>query len=353
MMQITSIIDEYWSHIEYLEFSGGGIDALCSLGAISHIKQNYDFSFLKQIRGISGTSAGATIGAFLVMSKFKVNQLIDDIFTLPWETLVLLTTENIQNFFDNLGLLSRKKTSSVYLDPIISKYCDGNVDITLQEFTTMFNVQIAIRVTNLTTGNIVWLTNETFPNFKLKNALWASMALPGILEPHLCEDGSFYVDGGLHSNYIIDYFDAEKTHGFKVNTRYNYYMSSLTPMLAAFAKDKSNDVPISTIRNVIAHIAMWICSISTIVVKNFIQSPKQFNVRSTNIKSLEKMTDFCSGAFTSVNLHRDVILQNGVDCMKEWEHRLMQLSVFVRILIASINNTQTIHSSTSPFLMED
>lgn len=153
--------------------SGGGIRGIAHLGVLKALK-NAGITFSH----ISGTSAGAIVGAFYAAG-------IDPEYALDiFKRTKLLRF--VRPSLGTLGLVSIEHTAQL-----------------LQEFfpdNTIENLKIPLTITatNFSEGRLVYFTKGP-----LIRAVQASSCIPGIFKPIMI-DGQMYVDGGILNNFPVE-----------------------------------------------------------------------------------------------------------------------------------------------------
>ncbi len=169
-----------------LFIGGGGYSGFHFIGALEYIHQKK----LLDLKNFYGTSIGALIG-ILYISGTDPKCMINMFQKINLEEIVKYDFANIQN-----GLLDDS-----LLDTLISFVTDKyDTDINLNEFFKITNVNINIYATNITQNKYTCLSNENYPNVKLKDALKASMSIPFLFKP-IEIDGNMYIDGCCKNLY--------------------------------------------------------------------------------------------------------------------------------------------------------
>ncbi|MBB5620013.1 NTE family protein [Pedobacter cryoconitis] len=156
-----------------LVLSGGGIRGIAHLGVLKALK-NAGVTFSH----ISGTSAGAIVGAFYAAG-------ID-----PEHALDLFIKTRLLRFvrpsLGALGLVSIEHTEQLLME----YFPDNKIE--------NLNIPLTIAATNFSEGKLVYFTAG-----HLIKAVQASSCIPGIFKPIMI-DGKMYVDGGILNNFPIE-----------------------------------------------------------------------------------------------------------------------------------------------------
>ncbi|PID83815.1 hypothetical protein CSB09_04185 [Candidatus Gracilibacteria bacterium] len=169
---LFSILDAMFGSKKYKDFGlalGGGVArGIAHIGLIQCLEE-----YKIQPKMVTGTSMGAIIGALwaLGVSSQEMKKISKE--------LGILKVINFNPFTD---LISRSSVQKI-LDPYI-----GNA--TFDET----KIPLKIVATNLATGNA-----HIFSGGKIMDAIFASIALPGVFSPFSL-DGEQYVDGGVVEN---------------------------------------------------------------------------------------------------------------------------------------------------------
>ncbi|MDP3558439.1 MAG: patatin-like phospholipase family protein [Bacteroidota bacterium] len=170
-----------------LILSGGGARAYAQLGAIKALNEN-NFIF----NAISGTSAGAVVGAFYC-DGFSVEEIIE---------LVSKNNSFLNfNYSLNKGFLSNEK---------LDKFLKKNLRST--EFEALKH-PLFVSATNLNDG-----TQRIFNSGKIIDTLLAATSIPILYKP-IWIDGIPYGDGAISSNLPVEpFYNSEfKSIGIHVN----------------------------------------------------------------------------------------------------------------------------------------
>jgi NTE family protein len=159
-----------------LALSGGGVRGIAHAGVIKALQEHRI-----EVRQISGTSAGALVGALYAKG---------------------VRVEEIFHFFEKSNLFHPRTfafrqagfiNSSVFINQI-SDYIPEN------SFESL-HIPLSVTATDLHTGEL-----RIFKKGELYLSILASAAFPGIFTPIEIE-GNTYVDGGVLNNFPVDLLD--------------------------------------------------------------------------------------------------------------------------------------------------
>jgi len=206
--------DAYWGGVRYLEFGGGGQDAIAALGAFGEIVRSNP-AVKAQVRGVSGCSAGGIVAALLVANKLDPQQTRDDIAAINWAEYTVGAMDAIGPRMGVVGPEAGRRM----LGGVIERRC-GSKDITAQQLYDQTALVLRVRAVQLESGKCVYLDHRSHGDVALIDLLWATAAVPLAHAPAVIK-GLHYVDGGLTCNYSLDAFLAPgRTHGFRVTPSY-------------------------------------------------------------------------------------------------------------------------------------
>ena len=159
-----------------IALSGGGARGLAHIGVLE-VLENEGIS----ISAIAGTSMGSVIGA-LYCSSIQIKDILKYMETNAWKRFVISSALNLPN----LPALNSRKA-----DRILNMFL---AEKTFKECEKPF-CSVAV---DIISKKKVFITNG-----KLSDAVKASIAIPGILEP-LIRDGMMLFDGGIMEPLPID-----------------------------------------------------------------------------------------------------------------------------------------------------
>jgi NTE family protein len=151
-----------------IALSGGGAKSFAHLGVLKALEEMALHPF-----AISGTSAGAIIGAFCAHGR---------------------SVDEIRAIFESAGYTNLFKPYSRWLGMVRLQKLLVNVISTLPDTFEELHHPLTVAATDFDKGCVRY-----FSNGDLKQALLASCSLPILMKPQLI-DGVTYVDGGLVDN---------------------------------------------------------------------------------------------------------------------------------------------------------
>jgi len=186
--------------IKHLVISGGGPIMIQTLGAIQHLEKN-DFLNLADIQSIYGTSAGAIVGT-LICLKYDWETINDYIIKRPWHDVFHIKVQSIFDAYTKKGIFDIEVIKKCFKPLLAAK--DLALDINLEDFYNFSGIELhffAFEVNEYKVHNISYLTH---PKMELLTAIQMTCGLPVLMKPVIIED-KCYIDGGMASNYPLDF----------------------------------------------------------------------------------------------------------------------------------------------------
>ena len=203
--------------IKHLVISGGGPTLFRTLGALQHLQET-EFWKIDEIKSIYGTSAGAIVAVLLCL-RFERETLNTYFLDRPWHEAFPVNAGTLFDAFSKRGVFDRSFLEKAFKPLFNAK--DISMNITMQEFYEYSKIEIHVYSFELHDFKPVDVSYKTHPNLALLTALQMSSAIPILFAPK-CMDGKCYLDGGIVTNYPLNYCieagnNKEEILGFKNN----------------------------------------------------------------------------------------------------------------------------------------
>ena len=205
---------------KYLCCSGGGNKGYSYIGAVKAFVDTFPRyqgrtfeSFLGSLLGVAGTS----IGAFVALA-FVVGQLDIECICKPFmSSFDIAPRADVRNFINQYGLDHGSLIKKMISD--LLALVKLHESTTLKDLKRIFNKDFICCVTNINTGQPVYMSAANFPDTRVVDAIYMSMSVPFIFIPEKIE-GCYIVDGGISDN-VPKVFPAEETLFLKVADNVN------------------------------------------------------------------------------------------------------------------------------------
>ena len=186
--------------IKHLVISGGGPSMIQMLGSIQYLEENKFIDF-KNIETIYGTSSGTIVGVLIALN-FDKETINDYVIKRPWQELFTIKVQNILDIYTKKGMYGNETFEKIFKPLFDAK--DISINITLEEFYHFSKIElhfITFDINYFQLEDISYLNN---PSLKLIHAVQMSCSYPILISP-ICLDDKCYVDGGVISNYPLQY----------------------------------------------------------------------------------------------------------------------------------------------------
>jgi predicted acylesterase/phospholipase RssA len=176
---------------------GGGVKAVAHIGALTALQEA---GHLTLARHYVGLSAGALV-AFGICLGYPLPTLHDLCERFDFAALQDPAPEGILSFLDNYGIDTGERLAKFLSALLTIKGYPSN--ITFRGLKDRAAHRLTVVATNMTTGKPAVFNAETSPDFKVIDALRASMGIPFYFWPVRVPEG-ILVDGGVHALYPMN-----------------------------------------------------------------------------------------------------------------------------------------------------
>ena len=199
--------------IENLVLGGCQLKGLAFIGVFKYLEE---LDIMKDIRNICGVSSGSLFALALCLG-FKSYELKEISMRLSLNDLKSVKSDNVFRLFEEYGF--DDGAQFIKLFKIILEKKTNNPECTFKELEKYCDKNLIILGTNLTLCKSEIFSKSTTPDMKIYDALRISISFPLVFSK-VCYNNFCYVDGGVISNYPIDFFDdVNSTLGIVVNSQ--------------------------------------------------------------------------------------------------------------------------------------
>ncbi len=182
---------------------GGGVKAVAHIGALTVLQEA---GHLQLARHYVGLSAGALV-AFGICLGYPLPTLHDLCERFDFAALQDPAPEGILSFLDNYGIDTGERLAKFLAALLTIKGYPSN--ITFRGLKERATKKLTVVATNLTTGKPAIFNADLTPDFKLIDALRASMGIPFYFWPVRTPEG-ILVDGGIHALYPMNILSVDE-----------------------------------------------------------------------------------------------------------------------------------------------
>jgi NTE family protein len=184
--------------IRHIVVSGGGVAGFSFYGTLREASKQ-GLWHISDIKTLYGTSIGAVMTTIIAL-KYDWDILDDFLIKRPWQNIYHFDMHQIFLTFQNKGIFNKDVIKNSFLPLFKGK--DISMDVTLKEFYDITNIELHYFATNVNKFEEIDFSYKTHPDWKVIDAIYASCALPLLLQPLITDDGC-YSDGGIFSNYPV------------------------------------------------------------------------------------------------------------------------------------------------------
>ena len=182
---------------------GGGVKAVAHIGALNALEKA---GHLRLCRHYVGLSAGALV-AFGICLGYPLPTLHDLCERFDFAALQDPAPEGILSFLDNYGIDTGERLSKFLGALLTIRGYPSN--ISFGALKSHGAKRLTVVATNMTTGKPAIFNAELTPDFKVIDALRASMGIPFYFWPVRSSQG-ILVDGGIHALYPMNMLSEEE-----------------------------------------------------------------------------------------------------------------------------------------------
>lgn len=206
------------SDIKHLVLSGGGPLMFYGFNVLKNLLHNNTL-IMETIKSIHATSSGSIL-AVLLLVKLDIETINDYIIEFPYNKFFKVGFDNILNINKNKGLLNTA-ILGYYIDSVL-KTANIETNITLGELYERTHIDLHIYCSELNVFEHIDMNHNTYPDVRLKDALYASCAVPLLFEP-------VNIDIGGRQCCLVDgAFFCNKPLGLCMQTEYGTTFDKLT-----------------------------------------------------------------------------------------------------------------------------
>jgi NTE family protein len=176
--------------------SGGGVCAMAHVGALHELSHHVPLHTIKEWMGVS---AGSFVAMCLCIG-FTMEELMD--FSLRFDFTNIKEVDSLPGWLLHFGIdtgdrLHRLIEACLHVKGLPSEF-------TFEECYQQFGLSLRIVATDLNDAIPVTFSYTDTPQYRISDAVRASMTVPYYFQPFLCpETGHYLVDGGVISNYPL------------------------------------------------------------------------------------------------------------------------------------------------------
>jgi NTE family protein len=176
--------------------SGGGMCAIAHIGALIELSKHIP---LKAIKEWMGVSAGSLVSMCICIG-FTLEELSD--ICIRFDFTNIKEYDSIPGWLLHFGIDTGERLHKLIEACLHIKGLSS--DFTFKDCFNKFGKSLRIVATDLNEASSITFCPENTPNYKIADAVRASMSYPYYFQPFICPNTGHYLsDGGVISNYPL------------------------------------------------------------------------------------------------------------------------------------------------------
>jgi NTE family protein len=176
--------------------SGGGMCAMAHVGALLELSKHIP---LKAVKEWMGVSAGSLVAMCLCIG-FTLDELAN--FCVRFDFTNIKEYDSVPGWLLHFGIDTGERLHRLIEACLHVKGLSS--DFTFGECQDKFGMSLCVVATDLNDAKPVTFSSKLTPQFKIVDAVRASMSYPYYFQPYVCpSSGHYLIDGGVISNYPL------------------------------------------------------------------------------------------------------------------------------------------------------
>lgn len=182
------------AHRIYL--SGGGMCAMAHVGALIELSKHMPIKAVKEWMGVS---AGSLV-AMCICIGYSLEELFD--ICVRFDFTNIKEYDSVPGWLLHFGIDTGERLHKLIEACLHVKNLSS--DFTFKDCHDKFGKSLRVVATDLNEAKSITFSTTTTPNYKIADAVRASMSYPYYFQPFICpETGHHLADGGVISNYPL------------------------------------------------------------------------------------------------------------------------------------------------------
>lgn len=176
--------------------SGGGMCAIAHVGALMELSTRIS---LKAVKEWMGVSAGSLV-AMCICIGFTLDELYQ--LCVEFDFTNIKEYDSVPGWLIHFGIDTGERLHKLIEACLHVKGLSS--DFTFNECYEKFGKSLKVVATDLNDAKSITYCSKDTPNYKIANAVRASMSYPYYFQPLVCpESGHYLADGSIISNYPL------------------------------------------------------------------------------------------------------------------------------------------------------
>ena len=176
--------------------SGGGMCAIAHVGALIELSNHIP---LKAVKEWMGVSAGSLMAMCLCIG-YTLKELEE--FSLKFDFTNIREYDSVPGWLLHFGIDTGERLHKLVEACLHVKGLSS--ECTFKDCYDKFGTTLRVVATDLNDAKAVHYSPKDTPNYRIADAVRASMSFPYYFQPHICPvSGHYLIDGGVISNYPL------------------------------------------------------------------------------------------------------------------------------------------------------
>ena len=176
--------------------SGGGMCAIAHVGALIELSKHIS---LKTVKEWMGVSAGSLMAMCLCIG-FTLKELED--LCIRFDFTNIKEYDSVPGWLVHFGIDTGERLHRLIEACLHVKGLSA--ECTFKECYDKFGISLRVVATDLNEAKAINFSPKDTPNYRIADAVRASMSFPYYFQPHICPvSGHYLIDGGVISNYPL------------------------------------------------------------------------------------------------------------------------------------------------------
>ena len=183
--------------------SGGGMCAIAHVGALMELSKHIS---LKAVKEWMGVSAGALV-TMCICIGFSLEELYK--ICIDFDFTNIKEYDSVPGWLLHFGIDTGERLHKLIEACLHVKHLSS--ELTFKECHAKFGKSLRIVATDLNDAKSVTYSPDLTPNYRVVDAVRASLSYPYYFQPHVCpETGHYLSDGSIISNYPLFVLPTEE-----------------------------------------------------------------------------------------------------------------------------------------------
>jgi len=176
--------------------SGGGMCAIAHVGALIELSNHIP---LKAVKEWMGVSAGSLMAMCLCIG-YTLKELEE--FSLKFDFTNIREYDSVPGWLLHFGIDTGERLHKLVEACLHVKGLSS--ECTFKDCYDKFGTTLRVVATDLNDAKAIHYSPKDTPNYRIADAVRASMSFPYYFQPHICPvSGHYLIDGGVISNYPL------------------------------------------------------------------------------------------------------------------------------------------------------